>query len=100
MKNKLIVVYYYRDGQIDWELHLKLYMSNWEAHSTAYIYKKEIKNTTPRQALKSAILQWQKVTNISSFNNCHNFSIMIRKTKDMYVSLKTIGGKEIEEYMK
>lgn len=100
MKQRLIAVYYFRNGQLDWETHLKLYLGGWKAHPTVYISKKKNKNTTPKQVLKNAIQQWKKVTGIDPSIDGHFFSVMILKTKDMYVSLKTVSGIEIEEYLK
>jgi len=101
-KRELIAVYYYRDKntQLDWETHLKLYMGNWEACPTAYIFEKEFKHKTPKQALKEAIQDWKKTTGIDPTDGNHHFSIMISKTEDMYLGLKSVTGKEIEDYLR
>ena len=66
-KPKLIVTYYHREGPVEWDTHLKLYMGGWEAHPSTYVFKEEIKYITPKQALIKAIKQCLKYS--SSYPN-------------------------------
>jgi hypothetical protein len=74
-------------------------MSNWKAYPTGYVYKKELKNITPKQALRNAIIEWKQTTGIDFIEDDHSFSVMIPKTKNMFVGLRTVKGKKAEEYV-
>lgn len=99
-KNELVMVYYHREGPVDWDTHLKLYLGGWEAHPSAYILRKEIKNITPKQALIQGIEQWEQTTKLDPTKDGHYFSIMIVKSENIFIGLKTINGEKIKEYLK